>query len=97
MSAGQRGVQRRQVSVDSLAALKADGEPIVMVTAYDYPSAQIAEEAGVDLVLVGDSAGNVVLGHDSTVQVSVEPGVTARGNRMTALPPLPPPPAPPVA
>lgn len=72
MSAGQRGVQRRQVSVDSLAALKADGEPIVMVTAYDYPSAQIAEEAGVDLVLVGDSAGNVVLGHDSTVQVSVD-------------------------
>jgi 3-methyl-2-oxobutanoate hydroxymethyltransferase len=48
------------------------GEPLVMVTAYDYPSAQVAEEAGVDLVLVGDSGAMTVLGYPSTVPVSVE-------------------------
>ena len=51
------------VSLPRLAEMKADGEPIVMVTAYDYPSATVAEEAGVDLVLVGDTAAMVVLGY----------------------------------
>ncbi len=48
------------------------GEPLAMVTAYDYPSARAAEAAGVDLVLVGDSAAMTVLGYDSTVPVSVD-------------------------
>jgi 3-methyl-2-oxobutanoate hydroxymethyltransferase len=48
------------------------GEPLVMVTAYDFPSARAAEVAGVDLVLVGDSGAMTVLGHDSTVAVTVE-------------------------
>ena len=48
------------------------GEPIVMVTAYDYPSAQVAEEAGVDVVLVGDSGAMTVLGYPSTVPVSAD-------------------------
>jgi 3-methyl-2-oxobutanoate hydroxymethyltransferase len=48
------------------------GEPIVMVTAYDYPSAQVAQEAGVDVVLVGDSGAMTVLGYPSTVQVSTD-------------------------
>jgi 3-methyl-2-oxobutanoate hydroxymethyltransferase len=48
------------------------GEPIVMVTAYDYPSAQVAEEAGVDMVLVGDSGAMTVLGYPSTVPVSTD-------------------------
>jgi 3-methyl-2-oxobutanoate hydroxymethyltransferase len=48
------------------------GEPIVMVTAYDYPSAQVAEAAGVDVVLVGDSGAMTVLGYPSTVPVSTE-------------------------
>jgi 3-methyl-2-oxobutanoate hydroxymethyltransferase len=52
--------------------MKENGEPIVMVTAYDYPSATVAEAAGVDLVLVGDSAANVVLGYDRTDLVSME-------------------------
>ena len=52
--------------------MKQRGEPIVMVTAYDYPSAQAAEEAGVDLVLVGDTAAMTVLGYDSTVPVSLD-------------------------
>jgi 3-methyl-2-oxobutanoate hydroxymethyltransferase len=55
-----------------LAAQKAAGEPIAMVTAYDYPSAQIAEAAGVDVVLVGDSGAMTVLGYDSTVPITVD-------------------------
>lgn len=46
--------------------------PLVMVTAYDFPSARLAEAAGIDLLLVGDSLGNVVLGYESTAQVSLE-------------------------
>lgn len=48
------------------------GERLVMVTAYDHPSARLAAEAGVDMILVGDSLGMVVLGYDSTVPVTVE-------------------------
>ncbi|WP_295014046.1 3-methyl-2-oxobutanoate hydroxymethyltransferase [uncultured Microbacterium sp.] len=62
----------RRRTLGDLAAKKAAGEPIVMVTAYDHPGAQIAEEAGVDMVLVGDSAAMTVLGYDSTVPVSVD-------------------------
>jgi len=60
------------MSLPRLAEKKRLGEPIVMVTAYDYPSAQVAEAAGVDLVLVGDSGAMTVLGYPSTVPVSVE-------------------------
>jgi 3-methyl-2-oxobutanoate hydroxymethyltransferase len=60
------------VTLSTLAEKKALGEPIVMVTAYDYPSASVAEEAGVDLVLVGDSGAMTVLGYESTVPVSLE-------------------------
>jgi len=52
--------------------MKRLGEPIAMVTAYDFPSAQVVEEAGADLVLVGDSGAMTVLGHDSTVPVGME-------------------------
>lgn len=63
---------RRRVTLADLATKKRAGEPIVMVTAYDHPGAQIAEAAGVDLVLVGDSAAMTVLGYDSTVPVTVD-------------------------
>jgi 3-methyl-2-oxobutanoate hydroxymethyltransferase len=62
----------KPVTLSKLAEKKALGEPIVMVTAYDYPSAQVAEAAGVDVVLVGDSGAMVVLGYPSTVPVSVD-------------------------
>ncbi|WP_417900034.1 3-methyl-2-oxobutanoate hydroxymethyltransferase [Bacillus haimaensis] len=52
--------------------MKQNGEKIAMLTAYDYPSAKLAEESGVDVILVGDSLGMVVLGYDSTVPVTVE-------------------------
>ncbi|WP_102193803.1 3-methyl-2-oxobutanoate hydroxymethyltransferase [Microbacterium aurantiacum] len=62
----------KRITLGDLAAKKAAGEPIVMVTAYDYPSAQIVEAAGVDVVLVGDSAAMTVLGYESTVPVTVD-------------------------
>jgi 3-methyl-2-oxobutanoate hydroxymethyltransferase len=60
------------MTLPRLGEKKRLGEPIVMVTAYDYPSAQVAEAAGVDLVLVGDSGAMTVLGYPSTVPVSTE-------------------------
>src|ERR1700744_2200547 len=60
------------MTLPRLADKKRLGEPIVMVTAYDYPSAQVAQEAGVDLVLVGDSGAMTVLGYSSTVPVSTD-------------------------
>jgi 3-methyl-2-oxobutanoate hydroxymethyltransferase len=67
-----RPTQRPAISLSTLAEKKALGEPVVMLTAYDYPSAQVAEEAGVDVVLVGDSGAMTVLGHPSTVPVTLE-------------------------
>lgn len=64
--------EKKKVTLGRLNEMKETGEPIVMVTAYDFPSAQIAEEVGVDIVLVGDSAANCVLGYDSTVPVGME-------------------------
>ncbi len=61
-----------RVTLSVLAERKALGEPIVMVTAYDFPSAQVAEAAGVDVVLVGDSAAMTVLGYPSTVPVTLD-------------------------
>lgn len=63
---------RTRVTLAGLAAKKEAGEPIVMVTAYDHPGAQIVEAAGVDIVLVGDSAAMTVLGYDSTVPVTID-------------------------
>ncbi len=63
---------RQPVTLPRLAEMKEAGEPIVMVTAYDYPSARVAEEAGVDLVLVGDTAAMVVLGYPGTEPVSMD-------------------------
>ena len=60
------------MTLPRLAEKKRLGEPIVMVTAYDYPSGQVAEAAGVDVVLVGDSGAMTVLGYPSTVPVSTE-------------------------
>jgi 3-methyl-2-oxobutanoate hydroxymethyltransferase len=63
---------RLPMSLPLLAEKKRLGEPIVMVTAYDYPSARTAEAAGVDLVLVGDSAATTILGYNSTTPVDLD-------------------------
>jgi len=61
-----------RVTVDDIRQMKGRGEKIVMLTAYDYPSSRLAEEAGVDMILVGDTLGMVVLGYDSTLPVTME-------------------------
>ncbi len=65
-------MDRKKVTIPSLHAKKQRGEPITMITAYDYPGAQAVDEAGVDLILVGDSLGMVVLGYESTVPVTMD-------------------------
>ena len=78
MSTTPRNTDERPnpVTVPSLAEMKRAGEPIVMVTAYDFPSAQAVEEAGVDVVLVGDTAAMVVLGYDATAPIRMDEMVT---------------------
>lgn len=61
-----------KVTAPSLRASKERGERLVCLTAYDYPTARIVDEAGTDIILVGDSVGNVVLGYDTTVPVTLE-------------------------
>ncbi|TML28465.1 MAG: 3-methyl-2-oxobutanoate hydroxymethyltransferase, partial [Actinobacteria bacterium] len=61
-----------KLTLPELAAMKSRGEKIVMVTAYDAPGARLAEEAGIDILLVGDTAGMVVLGHEGTVPVTMD-------------------------
>ncbi|WP_068402370.1 3-methyl-2-oxobutanoate hydroxymethyltransferase [Kribbia dieselivorans] len=72
MSTRPRPDARPRTTLPGLRAKKQAGEKVVMVTAYDYPAALAADEAGIDLVLVGDSGAMTVLGYDSTVPVSVE-------------------------
>ena len=63
---------RKKVSVTSFVKMKSENRRIVMVTSYDYPTASIADAAGVDSILVGDSYGMVVLGYESTIPVTAE-------------------------
>ncbi len=62
---------RAKVTVQTLLQMKQRRERISSVTAYDYPTARIADEAGIDLILVGDSLGMVVLGYESTIPVTM--------------------------
>lgn len=64
--------QRRKVDILSLSRKKKSSEPITMLTAYDYPTALAADRAGVDVILVGDSLGMVVLGYENTLSVTME-------------------------
>jgi 3-methyl-2-oxobutanoate hydroxymethyltransferase len=72
LSPGPNAPAPGKLPITELAEMKARGEKIVMVTAYDAPSARLADAAGVDLILVGDSAAMVVLGHESTVPATVD-------------------------
>lgn len=66
------GSSRRRTTIRSLLEMKERGESIVALTAYDYLFARLVDEAGVDVVLVGDSLGQVVLGFDSTIPVTLD-------------------------
>ena len=67
-----QNVSVRRLSVVDIAKLHADGVRIATITAYDYPTAALVDEAGIPLILVGDSLAQVVLGYDTTVRVSME-------------------------
>ena len=87
---GGEVVKHKNISVTSLRTKQRKGQPISMVTAYDYPSAQAADVAGLDIVLVGDSVGMVVLGYDSTTEVTMDEMLhhckaVARGTRRPFL------------
>ena len=73
--------EQRPVTLLKLSEKRALGEPIVMVTAYDHPSAAIVDDAGVDVVLVGDSAANNVLGYRDTVPITHGRAADARPRR----------------
>jgi len=65
-------MERKKVTISDLMDKKEQGRKITMMTAYDYPTAQMVDQAGIDTILVGDSLGMVVLGYSSTVPVSME-------------------------
>jgi 3-methyl-2-oxobutanoate hydroxymethyltransferase len=69
MSATEQNVRR--LTVSDIARMYADGERIPMLTAYDFPTARIVDDAGVPMILVGDSLGQVVLGYETTVKVTM--------------------------
>lgn len=63
---------RSKITAPRILEMKRKGEPITVVTAYDYPTAKLADEAGIEMLLVGDSLGTVVLGYESTLPVTME-------------------------
>lgn len=65
-------MQKNKVTTTALREMKARGERITMLTAYDYPSARMVDDAGIDAIMVGDSLGNVILGYKNTLAVTME-------------------------
>jgi 3-methyl-2-oxobutanoate hydroxymethyltransferase len=83
-------LMRKRLTITNLKKMKQDRNAISVLTAYDYPSAKLAEEAGIDVILVGDSLGNVVLGYDTTIPVTIDDIVyhtraVARGAQQTFI------------
>ena len=66
------GQEAKRVTTNTLQEMKDAGEPISMLTAYDYSLARIVDEAGVDVILVGDSASNVMAGHETTLPITLD-------------------------
>ncbi|TVZ25265.1 3-methyl-2-oxobutanoate hydroxymethyltransferase [Gillisia sp. Hel_I_86] len=64
--------QYKRITTKSLVEMKANGEKIAMLTAYDYTMAQIVDGAGIDVILVGDSASNVMAGHETTLPITLD-------------------------
>lgn len=72
LGGGGKATGRPRLTAPRIIEMKRRGEPIVVVTAYDFPTARIADQAGVEILLVGDSLGTVVLGYENTLPVTVE-------------------------
>ncbi|MEA5006246.1 MAG: 3-methyl-2-oxobutanoate hydroxymethyltransferase [Rikenellaceae bacterium] len=64
--------KKRIITTQRLLEMKQNGEKIAMLTAYDYTSAKIIDQAGIDIILVGDSAANVMAGHETTLPITIE-------------------------
>ena len=71
-SAAPTPLMTTKVTMPALAGMKRQGKPITALTAYDYATSRLVDEAGIDLILVGDSLAMVVLGHDNTLAVTVD-------------------------
>src|SRR3990170_4121027 len=83
-------MKRDKITIRTLRRMKAQGEKITMLTAYDYPMARAVDEAGIDVILVGDSVGMVVLGYPTTLPVTMDDMVhhckaVARGSSRALL------------
>ncbi len=65
-------MSKEKVTTATIRQMKADGKPITMLTAYDYSMAKLVDDAGIDMILVGDSLGMVMLGYDSTLPVTMD-------------------------
>ncbi|HKF47494.1 MAG TPA: 3-methyl-2-oxobutanoate hydroxymethyltransferase [Terracidiphilus sp.] len=69
---GPAGIPATKVTMPALAEMKRQGKPISCLTAYDYATSRLVDECGIDLILVGDSLAQVVLGHDNTIAVTMD-------------------------
>ena len=77
---GYLTTEKKKVTVKTFVEMKRDGNKIAMLTAYDYTTARLIDEAGVDSILVGDSASNVMQGNDSTLPITLDEMIVyARG------------------
>lgn len=90
MSLSPNAKDRKKVTTLRLRQKKADGQPITMLTAYDYPTAQAIDRAEIDVILVGDSLGMVVLGYENTLPVTMDQMIhhckaVARGAHLALL------------
>ena len=78
----------KRITTHVLQAMKLRGEKISMLTAYDYSLARIVDEAGIDIILVGDSASNVMAGHETTLPITLDQMIARRIGSDTPLPSL---------
>ena len=72
MSTQQSSDRPKKVTTQTVVEMKQQSEKISMLTAYDYTMARIVDQAGIDVILVGDSASNVMAGHETTVPMTME-------------------------
>lgn len=75
----------KRITTHTLQAMKAEGQKIAMLTAYDYSMARILDEAGIDVLLVGDSASNVMAGHETTLPITLDQMIYHAGSVVRAV------------